>query len=485
LWPDAQWHAYETKAAERASQLAEQRVSAAELLQASEARFAASPPRTSAEAQHQQPAATDVSRILRSGQRIAQAADVLGVKHPRDTRDRSFDAEPAVGMAEGMPTMSPSKTAGRGTTWTVTAQHVSAVLAASKRTMADRPTVGNGTPGRPRSSKEHGSKTDRGSGGSSAQQEVGDARTPPSAESVRSPLLDTRLGNVQRQGPAVSLDGGTATAAQHRPGVRASQPDVSQTGPRTEAATGTRAAGRRPTSDRTLSTRGAAPSAAHGGGSHHAVGMRDAGPPSGAGTGSGYAGQHAAREAAAAAAARAELEAVTAELEAARGQLAEALRATQAERNRAQDKREAAARDIEQERDEHRTRLQVRLTARLLRFVVMSAFFEFCKMLTANLAGTRTLQCLEIAVCKLLYMQWGPQSSIQHGHRLFRRRRGRRQCRPSPRSARSRSPLRRPLTSEAVRWTHRWLCVPSKAHGAADASPAGADPPTGDTVGVL
>jgi len=363
---DAQWHAYETKAAERASQLAEQRVSAAELLQASEARFAASPPRTSGEAQHQRPAGTDVSRILRSGQRIAQAADVLGVKYPRDTRDRPLDPEPATDAPETMPVVSPSKTAGRGTTWTVTAQHVSAVLAASKRTMADRPTAGNGTPGLPKTSKEHISKTDRSSGSGAKTQQDGDARSPPSAESVRSPLVDTSLGNRQRQGSAASLDAGTTTAAQHRPGVRASQPDATQTGPSAEAATGSRGAGRRPAGDRTLSSRGAAPPAPHGGGSHHAVGMRDAGPSSSAGAGSGYAGQHAAREAAAAAAARAELEAATAELEAARGQLAEALRATQAERNRARDESEAAARDIEQERDEHRTRLQVRLWASLL-----------------------------------------------------------------------------------------------------------------------
>ena len=262
-------------------------------------------------------------------------------------------------MPEGMPRGSPSKAAGRGTTWTVTAQHVSAVLAASKRTMADRPTGGDGSPGRPKLSPKHISKTDRTSGGGSAQQ-TGDVRSPPSAESVRSSLIDTtRLGNQQRQGSVASLEEGNPTAAQHRPSVRASQPDAPRTGPSTEPAAGPRVAGRRPTSDRTLSTRGAAPPSAHGGGSHHAAGMRDAGPTSGAGAGSGYAGQHAAREAAAAAAARAELEAVTAELEAARGQLAEALRATQAERHRARDEREAAVRDMAQELDEHRTRLQV------------------------------------------------------------------------------------------------------------------------------
>ena len=268
-------------------------------------------------------------------------------------------------VPEGIPAISPSKTAGRATTWTVTAQHVSAVLAASKRTMADRPSAGGGTPGRPQPSDEHGStKPDRSSGGGAAQQN-GDVRSPPSAESVRSPLVDARVGNRQRQGSAVSLDEGPTTAAQRKPSVRASQPDVPPAAPWTEGAAGTRAVTRRPTSDRTLSTRGAAPPSTHGGMSHHTAGMRDAGPPSGAGTGSGYAGQHAAREAAAAAAARAELEAVTAELEAARGQLAEALRATQAERNRARDEREAAARDMEQERDEHRTRLQVRLLVAL------------------------------------------------------------------------------------------------------------------------
>ena len=191
------------------------------LLQASEARFAASPPRTSAEARYEQPAAANVSRLLRSGQRMAQAADVLGVKHPRDTPDRSLESEAGMDVPEGIPAISPSKTAGRATTWTVTAQHVSAVLAASKRTMADRPSAGGGTPGRPQPSDEHGStKPDRSSGGGAAQQN-GDVRSPPSAESVRSPLVDARVGNRQRQGSAVSLDEGPTTAAQRKPSVRA------------------------------------------------------------------------------------------------------------------------------------------------------------------------------------------------------------------------------------------------------------------------
>ena len=331
-----QWHVYEAKAAERASQLAEQRVSAAELLQASEARFAASPPRP---AQHSATdRSADLSRILRSGQRIAQAADVLGVKHPRDTRDHDTSAEV---MMDG----SSWSRAEPRTSWTVTAQHVSTVLAAGKRVVPDRPSLnGSGSPAETQPLRK--SVTDHGAdSGNTARQssdrQSRDRRSPPSAESVRPPLLETQPGGRQRRESPISVAG---KAPQLKATVRAAvQAEVQQSpAQRPIAAAGARDAGRRSTGDRP-------------------AGMRDAGLPSGIGGGgaSSYAGQHAAREVAAAAAARAELDAVTAELEAARGQLAEALRATQAERTRAQLEREAAAEDMEHERTDERDRLKV------------------------------------------------------------------------------------------------------------------------------
>ena len=343
-----QWHVYEAKAAERASQLAEQRVSAAELLHASEARFAASPQRQSQQSASERSAG--LSRILRSGQRIDHAADVLGVKHPRDTRAQSTDAETLIDSS--------FPGAGPRASWTVTAQHVSAVLAAGKRVVPDRPSAGgSGSPSKAQPVRSSQSKLRDSITGSSTQQSSDSMHrgrhSPPSAESVRPPLQETQPGGRQRRDSSTSVDAKAPTRFTNQmEGLRA--PPLRPIAPAAMRDTGRRSTG----VDRP-------------------AGMRDAGPPSGAGAGAAsYAAQHAAREAAAAAAARVELDAVTAELEAARGQLAEALRATQAERDRAQEEREAALVEIERERAAQRNLLQVSM-ARSMYFWCLSEATAF------------------------------------------------------------------------------------------------------------
>ena len=376
-------------------------------------------------------AASTASCIAVSASRRPQTSWVSSIRG--DAQDRTMIAEPfAVG------TSGASATAGKATTWTVTAQHVSAVLAAGKRTNADRAPVGGDTPGRsPKPSENHSSRTGSSSGTGAAQQH-GDARSPPSAESVREPLLETRLEGRQQQGSTASLNVRTAAAPRPKHDTRTTQAEVPNAAHWSAGPAGTRVAGRRSTSDRP-------------------PGMRDAAPPYAVGSVSGYAGKHAAREAAAATAARAELEGVTAELETARGQLAEALRATQAERSRAQSEREAAAQDMEKERADHLARLAVRacLISGDIRQATCSVAAPLSSLPNLLIYESPASQqhCNTVAAQTLAGKSHEPKASE---HETHCRRSGRQRFRRSPRSERSRRRPQRPLRSGTARWMLRW-----------------------------